>query len=519
MSSSSIAQSTPVLVGGGQGVWRKPPPDLEDGRAPHPLDLCADVAQRALDDARASNALAGSIDSVVLMRMFEDCNPSLAHTFGRSNKPPRSLAQRIGANPEEAVYAAAGGETPQRTVNELSERIARGELECALIAGVENVATIKAAKRLGATLSFSETVEGQSTDQGFGTPWFDEHQLRHRVAAPIHCYPLLEHAIRRSRENDVPHHLRSMALLFAPFSEVAAANPNAYHREVYSVAQLSDPAGINRTIADPYGRLLNARDTVDMASAVLLMSYSKARSLGIATDRLVFLHGCADASERPLMLDRPALERSGAARAMAKTAFEMAGIGSDELGSLDLYSCFPASVEIVAQEMGIAEDDPRGLTTTGGLPYFGGPGNNYSLHAIVEAISLAREAPKTYHWVSANGGNVNKHSAGIYSAQPVTGEWRRPTASTAQDLVDAEPKPLVTREPEGRATVETYTVAYDRESAPLFGIVVGRTLHAQRFLSVVSEADPSTLAALIEEGHETTGSVTTENGLSSFRTN
>jgi acetyl-CoA C-acetyltransferase len=38
----------------------------------------------------------------------------------------------------------------------------------------------------------------------------------------------------------------------------------------------------------------------------------------------------------------------------------------------------------------LATDDPRGLTVTGGLPYFGGPGNNYSMHAIAETLAQMR---------------------------------------------------------------------------------------------------------------------------------
>jgi len=40
------------------------------------------------------------------------------------------------------------------------------------------------------------------------------------------------------------------------------------------------------------------------------------------------------------------------------------------------------------KEIGISQDDPRPLTLTGGLPYFGGPGNNYSMHAIVSGITI-----------------------------------------------------------------------------------------------------------------------------------
>jgi Thiolase-like protein type 1 additional C-terminal domain len=43
----------------------------------------------------------------------------------------------------------------------------------------------------------------------------------------------------------------------------------------------------------------------------------------------------------------------------------------------------------VCEGLGLAFDDPRGLTVTGGLPFFGGPGNNYSMHAIAETVQRA----------------------------------------------------------------------------------------------------------------------------------
>ena len=71
----------------------------------------------------------------------------------------------------------------------------------------------------------------------------------------------------------------------------------------------------------------------------------------------------------------------GAAKALA-----MAGRTIEDIDILDLYSCFPSAVEIACRELGLAEDDPRGLTITGGLPYFGGPGNSYVLHSISEMV-------------------------------------------------------------------------------------------------------------------------------------
>mgnify|MGYP000263990993 CR=1 FL=1 len=68
-----------------------------------------------------------------------------------------------------------------------------------------------------------------------------------------------------------------------------------------------------------------------------------------------------------------------------------AGIGPDDLDFIDLYSCFPIAVEVGAEELGLSLDDPRGLTVTGGLPYMGGPGNNYAMHSIAVMMQRLRD--------------------------------------------------------------------------------------------------------------------------------
>ncbi len=58
---------------------------------------------------------------------------------------------------------------------------------------------------------------------------------------------------------------------------------------------------------------------------------------------------------------------------------------------------FRAAVELAAEALGLATDDPRGLTVTGGLPYFGGPGNNYTTHGIATLTDLLRETGWRVH--------------------------------------------------------------------------------------------------------------------------
>jgi acetyl-CoA C-acetyltransferase len=160
----------------------------------------------------------------------------------------------------------------------------------------------------------------------------------------------------------------------------------------------------------------------------------------------------------------------------------MAGKRIDEIEFLDLYSCFPCAVQIACDALGIAHDDPRGLTLTGGLPYFGGPGNNYVAHAIAHLVARLRAKPGSFGLVNGNGWFITKHSLGIYSTTPPTGDWQRGEPAELQ----TEPHPPFSETPTGPATVETWTVLNGRKGLE-GAIVVGRLADGSRFLADAPE--------------------------------
>src|SRR3546814_13228280 len=77
-------------------------------------------------------------------------------------------------------------------------------------------------------------------------------------------------------------------------------------------------------------------------------------------------------------------------------ALDMAGLTTSDIACFDLYSCFPIAVSNVVEGLGLDEEDPRGFTVTGGLPFFGGAGNNYSMHAIAETVQRLRDDPGAF---------------------------------------------------------------------------------------------------------------------------
>jgi acetyl-CoA C-acetyltransferase len=485
-----IDPRTPVIVGVGQVAERIEDPDY---RRRSPVELAAEAARGALADSGAPpNRVAEAVDTVAGVRQFEISHPRAIAPLGRSNNFPRSVAGRVGAAPRRSILTVAGGQVPQQLVTELAGAIAEGHTDVALAFGAEALSTVQLLAAAEDRPDWSETVEGQLDDRGYDIgDLVRPYQLRHGLTSPLIAYALFENA-RRARLKLTPDEYAraEMGELFAPFTEVAAANPLAAARVRRDATELIRPGPRNRLIAEPYSRYLVAREKVNQGAAVLLVSGEAADRLGVPAERRVYLHGHADLRERDV-LERPDLGRSPASVAATRLALELAGVGVDDLATIDLYSCFPVAVSVVREGLGLAIDDPRGLTVTGGLPFFGGPGNNYSMHAIAETVCRARATPGARGLVGANGGALSKYSAGVYSTTPVP--WR-PARRPRRAELDAAPAPVVVERAEGWATVETYTVAY-REDGGRIGTVVGRLAENDaRFLAVAAHEE--TLDAL-----------------------
>jgi acetyl-CoA C-acetyltransferase len=226
---------------------------------------------------------------------------------------------------------------------------------------------------------------------------------------------------------------------------------------------------------------------------VLLMSIGAARRLGVPESRWVFLHGHADLREQNLM-DRADLSAGPASVLAVQHALDVAGITLDEVATIDLYSCFPIAVLNICDGLDLAPDDPRGLTLTGGLPFFGGAGNNYSMHAIAETVIRLRAEPGAFGLIGANGGTLSKYSVGIYSTTPTP--WRPDRSADLQAEIDAWPTTEQALQADGWATIETYTVKYSKNGTRT-GVVLGRLeADGRRFIAMTDKDDDEILDRL-----------------------
>jgi acetyl-CoA C-acetyltransferase len=248
---------------------------------------------------------------------------------------------------------------------------------------------------------------------------------------------------------------------------------------------------------------MNAMNQINQGAAIILMSETRALRLGIDRHKFIYLHGAADTIEKPLST-RSNFHSSEAMRLMAEQVFFGGDLSMRDISFIDFYSCFPSAVEFARDAFGVAPDDPRPLTVTGGLPFHGGAGNNYVMNSIASMIDRLREQPESFGVVTANGGYFSKHSAGIYSTARREPSWSRTPPEKYQTVIDSIPDVSFTENPSGEAVVETYTVLFDRENRPSQGLVVGRIgksfddRSSPRFFSIV-EGDSFLLESMTKQ--------------------
>jgi acetyl-CoA C-acetyltransferase len=461
---SIAADRIPVVVGVGQVVERE--------ALVTSTELAARAAQLAFEDAKGTRE---RIEQLTLVAVsFSPSSPDAASRIARELGLPAKIECRL---------TTAGGNSPQWVVNEVSAAIAAGKRSAALLLGAEATRSMRKrdpqASFLGAA---GRTDETGPADPVIGASLANMLGAGERAVGlniPAEVYPMLECARAHAEGRSLEAQRALLAQLMARFSERASRNPYAWFRRAFSAAEIATPSAENRLTAEPYTKRMNSFPDVDQASALVLTSLALARQLGL-TDQAVYVWSGASCAEPP-PTQRPEPGSAPALRAAARAALDAAGVRAEALRFIDCYSCFPIAVECGAEALGARLDDPRGFTLTGGMPFFGGPGNNYSAHGIAALIECLREEGGL-GYVNANGGFLSKHSTGVYGSEPSPGGFRLADTRAEQAAIDAAARPVKT-DAKGSARVVAATVVYDRS---------GRVARAP----VIAElADGSRLAA------------------------
>ena len=426
--------------------------------APEPLIMMETVARAAADDCGARDVLK-SLDAVAVLSMAS----------ARYRNAPDALATRLGISPRRKLTTTYGGNTPQYLVNHFAQEIAAGKIRAAMVIGAEAIATARRAAKTGGVKW--NLAQGEGKPEVVGDPRMGTNPYEERYGArmPIQVYPMFENAYRARHGWSFAEHRKRIAEIGASMTRVAANNPYAWFPRELSAEEIATVTPNNRMICFPYTKVMNAIMEVDLAAAVILTSAEEARRLGIAADKLVYIHGAADATDRWWISERDSLAHAPMLDKCVNSAMSNAGVHADNIGHFDFYSCFPIALEMAMDAVGMRPGDPRGVTVTGGLPNAGGPANNYVTHSIAAMTERLRAHPGDFGMTTGLGWYFTKHGAAVYSTREPKEGFRY---QAFQEPQDAAPMPL--ENAEGAATLETYTVEHDRTGAPSEAIIAGR---------------------------------------------
>lgn len=469
------ASRIPVVVAAGQSIEREQIVDA--------VELAARAAEAALGSAAA---LRDRIDRLTMISVV--FSPSSSDAASR-------LVSRLGLPEIEREMSSTGGNLPQWLVTRAATEIAEGRLGATLIAGAEATRSMRAADPNAEIMRDRRSKDVRKADPVVGPSMRNVmHAAEFAIGLyrPTEVYPLFENAAAHVAGRSFAEQRAYLGPLMASFSQVAAEHPFAWFREPFSAQQISEVSAANRLVAEPYPKRMNAFPNVDQGAAVIVTSLAIARELGLE-ERCLYVWSGANNTEVAAVM-RPDLGDSPALRAASAGALGAAGIVADELTWIDLYSCFPIAVEVGADALGVALDDPRRLTVTGGLPFFGGPGNNYSMHAIATLHERMREC-EGLAYLAANGGQLSKHSMGVYGSAPPPNGFRLADTAARQKQIEADARPVAVGA-EGDANVVTSTIVYGRDGNPAGAPLIAEFDDGRRVVAAAADA------ALNEVGDE-----------------
>ena len=465
---------TPVIVSVGQVT--------EKDAIVSAIGLAESAARKALEDAPG---VGKTIDRLTLV----------AISFSNSIlDAPGVLARMLGLENAVPEHSSHGGNIPQFLVNRASEDIASGVIRSTLIVGAE---ATRSMRKENPAVNFLKVSSGNMEIEKTGTTigptlegMLNKAEASAGLLAPSTVYPMFESVLAKRSGRTHEEQRKEIANLMARFTEVAQKNPYAWFSHSQRPEEISEVTDTNRLIAEPYTRSMNSFPNVDQGAALIVTNLATATEAGLA-DQCVFPWSGAEMKELQCT-QRPDLGTSPAMTAASNLALTGAGMSVDDVDHIDFYSCFPVAVEVAAAGLGLAPSDSRDLTVTGGLPYFGGPGNNYSTHAIAAMVERIRETSGK-GLVTANGGFMSKHAAGIYGAKPSSKGFHRVNNEKEQGILSSAAIPVV-QNSEGSAVVDAATVSYDREGKPSRAPIIATLSDGSRTAARAAEDVLSDLA-------------------------
>ncbi|WP_085991208.1 thiolase C-terminal domain-containing protein [Oceanobacillus senegalensis] len=339
--------------------------DSEVGVVPHmsPTQLGMDAALKAMDDAGITK---DEIDGLITCDSFAE--PFLYHS--------EAMAEYLQINPKYCLSVGTGGGTTFSLLHHAASAIATGMCETVLITMADSL-------RSGISKEKAMNTQASTGHAQFESPYGPS-------------VPSLYALIGRAHMAEYGTTSEQFARIAVAARKHANLNPAAQKRELITVEDVVH----SRMIADPL-HLYDCSLISDGGSAVILTSTKSAKNM---SRQPVYLLGVGEGHRHEHISQAQSLTTS-AAKDSGQRAYEMAGLGPENIDFAELYDCFTPTVLIELEDLGFCEKGEGGsfvesgaielggnlpINTHGGLLSHCHPGNPGSMFHLTEAVLQLR---------------------------------------------------------------------------------------------------------------------------------
>ena len=309
------------------------------------------------------------------------------------------------------------GVLQQNLINSACHDIAQGKIRASLIVGGE--ARYKKILALKENKEFIETKLNINPD--FYVKAADELQTKEEKdelgLMAVGYYAILETAYRKKNGLSLQEHKDKISSMYAEFSKVAANNPDGWIDSMKSAKDIKQVSKENPLQALPYNKLHCTSWNVNQASAMILCSEDLADKLDIPRNKRVYPLVSSETNHMIAPIQRPKLSESTGLDLAASFIKNICDEHKIQPNIYDLYSCFPVAVQMFADSLNLGSEDVK--TVTGGMPFAGGPLNNYMIHSTVKMISEIRNNHSNIGLVTCVSGMMTKQAFALWAKEPL----------------------------------------------------------------------------------------------------
>ncbi len=400
-SSETLDPQTPIVISAAEVVHRDGPGFVVTSAT----DLMIEAVQTALESTGAAESL-GALTGAVFV----------PHGTWSESDPGRAIAAAVGAPNARSVRSELGV-LQQSLLARAATDVRSGLVDVAIVVGGENRWSGVIAGKSGSTVPDAPVVACPSEPDEVIAPKemvISQIEIERNLTTAAHQYAIIESALRHHLGRSNRAHQRELGDLWARFAEIAAHAPAGWDARAMNSEEIAFESESNRMIAAPYPKWLISQWNVDQAAALIFTTVGTASRLGLDESTWVFPLAMVESNAVIPLPERADVHRWPASQLVAKTALEATGLTIDEIGPVDLYSCFPSAVEVQAREIGFSID--RDLTLTGGMTFGGGPFNNYALQGAAAMVRRLQDSPDaTFGLTSAVSGLLTKPAVTVWS--------------------------------------------------------------------------------------------------------